>query len=248
MVAAIVNNHASTGFWDRVCDAVEAVGTRRAIALAPVWSVRRSFVVLVRDLGSEPPPPLSAPPATLASVAWTAIEELDASGLQQLESWLPASEVVRRRREGQRCDLAWIGGRLAHFRWEATGSVYLPYLGAVFVPAPGDRIGTQAFTVPAFRRRGLHSWSTARALRTAWNEQARRSISLVAGWHPAARRVVEMKARRVPVGTVGLWTLGPVRRWFATGIARTTGGRFWLAPVDAAGPEAHDDVKQRPSG
>ena len=127
------------------------------------------------------------------------------------------AEVRRRLDEGQECWAAWIDGELAHWRWEATRPAFLPYLGRTLRPEAGDLCVVDVYTVPRYRDRGLHTAGTFLALERARARGLARLVGLVAWWNTPARRVMEGKTGRTVVGSVGYWTVGLGRRYFARG-------------------------------
>jgi hypothetical protein len=131
------------------------------------------------------------------------------------------AEILRHVDEGQECWVAWIDGQPAHWRWETSRTTYLPYLGRALCPQPGDVCVVDVYTAPRFRGLGLHTEGTFLALERAKARGLTRLVGLVAWWNAPARRVMEVKTARTVVGSVGYWSLGAARRYFAS-------GRVWL--------------------
>jgi hypothetical protein len=205
--------------------------------VGPLWVVRQRYLVLVRDLTG----PLPAAPAR-PDVRWTRLAEPDVPRLHATDPGLGLVEIRRRLAEGQECHLWWLGDSIVHYRWEATRSAYLPYLGLTLRLLPGDVCSTWSFTHPAFRRRGLLAATSPAQLHRIRAGGARRSIAIVAWWHTASLRVTRDGAGRTIVGAVGCWQLGPWRRHVAEGAVRFDGpGVFHVArdspePADSREP------------
>jgi hypothetical protein len=180
--------------------------------------VRPEFYVVVRDLT------LALPPiSTLSGVRWGPLSPAEAASVTALNPALTADEVRRRWDEGQQCVGGWLHGSLVHCWWESTRPVYLPYLGRVFKPAPGDVCVVEIFTAPAVRARGIASAAAVRALHRARGQGLTRSIGFIACWNAPSLRIGQVTTGRTVEGTVGYLRLGPWRRHFATGAVRFTG-------------------------
>ena len=196
----------------------DTLGLWRALWLSPRWQIRKTYLVLSKDLSTVETRDAAA--ATRVSLTWRVLTEDDISSLRAVNPDLSEAEMRRRWTEGQSCLSAWIGESLAHYRWETDRACYLPYVKKPFEPLTGDTLVTDAFTRRVFRKQGIHSQSTASALVSARERGLSRSITMVAWWNVAARRVVLEKARREVVGTVGYWNFGVGTQHFATGHVR----------------------------
>jgi GNAT superfamily N-acetyltransferase len=200
-----------------VRDAHALLGTR-LLWVAPGWIVRPRYLVLVRDL-TRPRPAVARPPG----LRWSVLTDAEVPAILAADPRATAADVARRRREGQACHLCWVGGTLAHYRWEATGESYLPFLDRVVRPAPGDVFGAGLFTRPELRGRGLHALTTAVALERLREQGYRRAIAFVAWWHRPSLRVELDHAGGRVAGAVGFWNLGRGRRYFTEGAVRLEG-------------------------
>ena len=201
--------------WLRFVDLTRTYGLARSVGIAARWLVRHEYQVLVRDLTQ----PLPDVPSN-QRLRWTPLTADDIPKVHALNPALLEEEIRERLRSGQTGLLGWLDDTLAHYRWDAAGSIYLPYLGLTFRPQPGDSLTDEAFTHPSCRGRGIHSISALMALRRARDLGSQRSISLTAGWNAPAMRVNTVKAGRVDIGRVGFWGGGVGRRYFATGAVR----------------------------
>ena len=213
-----------------VREAVALLGWRLAW-VGPLWLVCRRYLVLTRDLTTALPPVPHRP-----DLRWTTLTETDAPRLVAMNPTLGLAEVRRRLAEGQECHLCWSGNALAHYRWEATGPVYLPFLGLTLRLLPGDVCGSWSFTHPVFRGSGMHTATTLAALHRLRSRGLRRTLSLVAWWNDAALQVTRDRAGRNVVGAVARWQVGPWRRHVAEGAVRfDDAGTVHVVP-DAPGP------------
>jgi GNAT superfamily N-acetyltransferase len=196
----------------RLREARRALPARDLATALAAWLVRRVYLVTSRNLRDPLPSPPSVP-----GVTWTTLREADIVLLVASKPTLTDAEVRGRLAEGQRCAVGWLDGRPAHWRWEADGEVYLPYLGRRLRPGVGDRWVTDVYTHPAYRGRGLYTASTMLALRQARDQGLTRMLGMVSAWNRPAIHVMTAKAGRAVIGTVGYWQLGPWRRYFARG-------------------------------
>jgi GNAT superfamily N-acetyltransferase len=196
----------------RLRDVRHAVTASEFARILPAWLVRREYLVTARELSDEGTI-VASPPA----VRWGALEPADTSLLIALEPMLTEATLQRRMGEGQRCWVAWLEGQPVHWRWEAEGDVYLPYLGRTLRPHDGDLWIVEAYTHPAHRGRGLYTASTALALQQARKRGFTRLLGMVAPWNRPARHVMHDKTGRTVIGTIGYWQVGPWRRYFARG-------------------------------
>jgi GNAT superfamily N-acetyltransferase len=182
--------------------------------VAASWLVRREYLVTVRAVDGRGSVP------RLAGVRWSRIEDPAQLLVGRGDLWPARAEVRRRLDEGQECWAAWFGGELAHWRWEAVQPAFLPYLGRSLRPQDGDLCIVDVYTAPRFRGRGLHTAGTLLALERARARHLTRLVGLVAWWNAPARHVMEVKTARAVVGSVGYWTVGVRRRYFARGCVR----------------------------
>ena len=81
----------------------------------------------------------------------------------------------------------------------------------------------RAIEVAAFTRWARSSRSSGRA------RGLTRLVGLVAWWNTPARHVMEGKTGRTVVGSIGYWTVGLGRRYFARGGVRLEGDAIVIA-------------------
>jgi GNAT superfamily N-acetyltransferase len=199
-------------FYHRLLDANRALGIRRLLWVAPQWLLRQEYLVLVKDLRL----PLPGIPAN-ESLRWTPLTESQIDQVLAINPALSEAEIRRRLKEGQECLLAWIGKSPVHYRWDATASPYLPYLGKTLRFLEGDIFATDAFTHPAYRGRGIQTASSIMALHRARDLGLSRFITMPAWWNAPSLRVNLQKTGRSVAGTVGFWNAGLRRYYFTTG-------------------------------
>ena len=199
-------------FYYRLLDVNRTLGLRRLLWVAPQWLLRQEYLVLVKDLHS----PLPEVPAG-ESLRWTSFTEAQIDQVLAINPALSGAEVRRRLKEGQDCLLGWIGESLVHYRWDATASPYLPYLGKTLRYLQGDIFATDIFTHPAFRGQGIQTISSIMALHRARDSGLSRFITMPAWWNAPSLRVNLQKTGRSVAGTVGYWNAGLWRYYFTTG-------------------------------
>ena len=165
------------------------------------------------------------------SLRWTGFAEAQIDRVLAINPALSEAEIRRRLKEGQECLLCWIGESLVHYRWDATGSPYLPYLGKTLRLSQGDINATDAFTHPAFRGRGIQTVSSIMALHRARDLGLSRFITIAAWWNAPALRVNLQKSGHSVVGTVGFWNTGFWRYYFTSGdVCLDESGSIWVHP------------------
>ena len=150
------------------------------------------------------------------SLRWTGFTEAQIDRILAINPALSEAEIRLRLEEGQECLFGWIGESLAHYRWDATASPYLPYLGKTLRFLQGDTHGIGVFTHPAFRGQGIQTASGIMALHRAKERGCSRYISIVVWWNVPALRI-NLKSGLSVAGTVGYWNAGLWRYYFATG-------------------------------
>jgi len=187
------------------------------------WLFRREYLITVRRVD------LPAGPRRQSDVNWGRIEDPAQLGSGAGGVHPAPTEVWRRLDAGQECWAAWIAGELAHWRWEATRPVFLPYLRRTLRPAPGDLCVVDVYTTPRYRGLGLHTAGTFLALDRARARGLSRLVGLVAWWNTPARHVMVGKTGRTIVGSVGYWAMGLKRRYFARGGVRLEGDEIVVA-------------------
>jgi len=213
----------------RLLDAYRTLGLRRMLCVAPQWLLRQDYLMLVKDLRS----PLPEVPAR-EFLRWTGFTEAQIDRVLAINPALSEAEIRRRLKEGQECLLCWVGESLAHYRWDAPASPYLPYLGKTLRYLQGDIHATDIFTHPAFRGRGIYTASSIMALYRARDFGLSRSISIAARWNAPSLRVNLQKTGRSVAGTVGFWNAGLWRFYFTTGAVCLDGSNgVWIRHSDA---------------
>jgi len=215
-------------FYYRLLDANRTLGLRKLLWVAPQWLLRQEYLVLVKDLHS----PLPEIPAR-ESLRWTDFTEAHIDRVLAINPALSEAEIRRRLREGQECLLAWIGESLVHYRWDATASPYLPYLGKTLRLFQGDIFAPDIFTHPTFRGRGIQTASSIVALHRARDSGLSRFITMPAWWNAPSLRVNFEKTGRRLAGTVGFWNAGLRRYYFTSGdVCLDESGSIWIrSPV-----------------
>jgi hypothetical protein len=193
--------------------------------VGPLWAVRPRYLVLTRGLDG-PLPPIPPRPDLRCSP----LTDRDVPRLTAVDPGLEVAEIQRRLDEGQGCHLYWVGESIVHYRWEATGTIYLPYLGLTLRLLAGDMCSTWTFTAPGSRGTGLMTVTSPASLHRMRAQGARRAVSVVAWWNTPSVRVTQQRAGRTVVGAVGCWRIGRWRRYFAEGSVRFDGpGTFHIA-------------------
>ena len=193
------------------------LGLRRMPGTILQWLARREYFVLVRDLRL----PLPKVPVDQTTV-WTSLTEAEIPQLLAINPVLSETEIRRRWKEGQECSLCWIEGSLAHYRWYATGSVYLSYLGKTLRLLEGECLIEDVFTHPAFRRRGIQSVGSLTTLKHLQDRGFRRAIAIVARYNTPTLRVTQKMGYAV-AGAIGYWNVALWKRYFITGSVRLDG-------------------------
>jgi GNAT superfamily N-acetyltransferase len=210
----------------RLRDASRTMGIARLAWTAPRWSIRREFLITVKDLTGALPPISPVP-----GVSWRRLAGAEVPALVASSSTLCPAEVWRRLREGQECWVGWMGTKAAHWLWQTHGETHLPYLHRSVRPLDGDLWVVEVYTHPSERRRGLYTTSIVMAMHRARERGYVRLIGLIAAWNTPARRVAEEKLQRAVVGTVGYWAFGWRRSYFVTGSARLDDGEHVCVPA-----------------
>jgi hypothetical protein len=140
----------------------------------------------------------------------------DAEEYAAFRPQLTPDEVRARLARGDRCLVARAGGRLVHVRWTATESLWIDYLRCRVRLGPGDVVGYEAYTDPAFRRRGISAAVGAEKRRRLRDEGFRRNLSFVLPENIAAVHGLERRGS-LRIGVIGVVRLGRWARAFAHG-------------------------------
>jgi hypothetical protein len=213
----------------RVAEVRRATGLPRLPATLARGLVVREYLVTERRLIASPVPRLPD------GIRIGPVTEADLPAALAAHPALSLDEIGRRWREGQAWTGCWVDGTLAHWRWEAVGLAYLPYLRRRVRPLPGDLWVVEVFTRLGYRNRGLHSLSTAYAFATAAESGHGRVIGLVSPWNRPGIHVMVDKWRRTPVGRVGYVGIGPWRRDFVQGRVAVDEAGALFVPIAATG-------------
>ena len=178
------------------------------------WLARPRFYVIAVDLAGRVPDVKQSP-----ITSWSKLGERDVSTLGEIDPAMTVAEIRRRQAERQECHLAWIGAKLAHYRWQSRQPTYLKYLGLTFRPSAGQVCVYDTYTAPQYRRSGIET-----AARAEWHRRHRKlgfitRVAFIAWWNKPSMRALDPIGARV-VGSIGYWNLWPWRRYFATGAVR----------------------------
>jgi GNAT superfamily N-acetyltransferase len=193
----------------RFAAVADTIGWPRALLLAPLWAMSRRFIISDRPL-------VDLPEVTDPRYPW---DELRGEALQELPGLNPLltpAEIERRVKEGMTCFACRMEGRIVHYRWYATSSVWLPFLGLRWQPEPGDYTSLDVFTAPDLRGKGIHGVLAVKGLRRAQAQGFRRCVSFIAFWNRPSLLVSERIGFRRR-GSVTRWGVGP-------GTFHTSGG------------------------
>jgi hypothetical protein len=221
----------AAALWRRFAEIVRLVGAGRALALTPVWLLRRDFIVFSRDLAAPLP---DVPRPNGLKFGMLAPDDLDL--LREVDPAMDRLEVRRRLAEGQSCIVGRLDQRPVYYNWGTSRSIYLTYAGLRLALQPGDVFGDNSYVNPAVRSMGIGAAGQAEYYRRARAQGARRHLGLVAAWNRASQRVGGKLDRR-PIARVECWQLGPWRHIAVHGAARLDGGTLTIL-VQAAPPRA----------
>jgi GNAT superfamily N-acetyltransferase len=205
----------------RVREARYAAGGIRGLVVAPVWLIRRHYLVLEMNITAN------SGGDTAPSLEW---EQLVESTLGELLDSFPEIDHEQTRdrfRKGQICYVCRADGRIIHYRWYVSEPAWLPFLKVTWDPEAGDYTVLGAFTHPDYRRRGVNSALLQQGLARARELGLRRVVSFIADWNGPSLRATR-RAGLEQTGTVTLWTLG-LKTWHSySGNARVTKGRLTI--------------------
>lgn len=190
------------------------VGPLRAAAVAPLWVVQRRFAVSTLALDRA-----ALPADADAGSRWEVLRGRALDALIGINPLLERREVRRRAESGMLCYACRVDGEIVHYRWYATGAVWLPFLGLRWVPEKGDYTALDVFTVPGMRNRGLHKRFSVEGLDRARAAGLRRAVAFVAWWNGPSLAVLDRMGFRT-AGSATLWRLAPFTLHTATGRVR----------------------------
>lgn len=213
----------------------------RLLAVGPRWALRQQYLVLARELGPTLPRLIGRD-----TLEWALLTPADAPLVRAVNPFVAESEVRERLRDGHDCLLLTRAGVPVYYRWDTSRPVYLPYLSITLRPSDGELFTIEAFTHPAFRGRGIHSFATGLVLERARRRGLRRSVTLIAWWNVPARRVALEKAERTVVGTVSRHGIGPWRSHRSSGAASIEDGLLIVGPAPV-GAEMAVRLSPRPA-
>jgi len=206
----------------RLREAQYAVGPIKGLLLAPLWLIRRRYLVLELDIASA-----VADDQVLQGLSRRRLTGPDLETLTDVNPDVDLASALKWDKEGRECFVCSDGERIIHYRWYVTGSTSLPFLGATWHPEEGDYTVLGAFTDPGYRGRGVNTAVAQFGLAHAKDAGLRRALAFIADWnHPSLRTSERTGLRRT--GSVTLWNFG-VFRWHTTsGSARVTNGRLYV--------------------
>ena len=132
-------------------DIIRDLGLRRGLGMGPRWLQARRFHLVASPIDA------TLDVAPLAGARCEVLTERDLWAFVRGCQAVSAREVRRRWRARAECLVCWIDGEVAAYRWDATGTAYLPYLSRWLRGAPGDGLVLECRTLPGRRRRGAGS-------------------------------------------------------------------------------------------
>ncbi len=207
----------------RLREAQYAAGGVRGLAVAPIWLIRRRYLILEMDIAAG-----GGGEATTPAFEWERLAEHTHGELLDANAELDPDQIRGRMRDGQVCYVCRADGRIIHYRWYVSEPAWLPFLRTTWYPEVGDYTVFGAFTHPDFRRRGVNGALLQQGLARARELGLRRVVSFIADWNEPSLRATR-HAGLEQTGTVTLWTLG-IRRWHSySGSARITKGKLTIA-------------------
>lgn len=141
------------------------------------------------------------------------VSELEEDELEEYERFRPGDAAVARGRlrDGHRCSIRRLDGRIVFCSWFAAGSVHIEYLGVDLPLADDELYFYDAYTHPAERGRGV---ATAGLLFPRLAREGYRAavVTCLAENRPALCSI--LKGGYEHTGTIGVVRLGPWRRPF----------------------------------
>ena len=196
----------------RLLELYRMLGFKKMLWVIPLGLVRSEYLMGAIDLRL----PLPEIPVH-ESMRWTSLTREEAPKVQAINPSMSEAEVRRRLGEGQECLLYWIEGSLVHYRWFTKQPAYFPYLGKTVCPQEGDLLSSGSFTHPAFRRRGIASYSFISMLHRARDQGSMRNVGIMDWWNAISFHVHWENTPFTLVGTIGYWNVGLRKIHFTTG-------------------------------
>jgi GNAT superfamily N-acetyltransferase len=178
------------------------------------------------------------PPGTLPPGVELAVLEAPAQAREAGRPWQPEAE--QRLREGQVCAVALHGGDVVAYCWLSQRPVLVAEIDRLVVPRNDEVYLYDAFTLPAWRGRGLFRVLLLRLLAFAHAKPWRRALIFARAGNRASRRAIERAEFQLfrIAWRAELW--GLELRWFqGLGAGRSRVNFVARAPMAAppAGPE-----------
>lgn len=195
-----------------------ALYTYQTEGLRGVWRKSRNRLakqpqyrrLLVLELPFTDALPIIEPkvPATFEELAPADVDELIA-----LRPYLTRWVIEQRLEAGHRFYVAKLNGRIVHTRLVAVNKAYIGYLKLAFPLSPREVYFGEAYTVPEFRRQGLHSACLSFVSRLMRQSGYHHAIALVYPRNrPALRSLEKVGFRRR--GIIGFVSLLGAYRYF----------------------------------
>jgi SAM-dependent methyltransferase len=156
---------------------------------------------------------LEDPIAPAPAIPGVTVEELPASRAHELGRLRPDTnldEIAGRFREGQRCFVASMQGRIVHARWLSTGKAWCDVLRTELLLAPGAVYLYGSFTVRELRTIGIARAVGKFCLRRLREDGFQSVVAVVDPWNREGRRALE-NAGWNNRGRLGLLRLGSWR-------------------------------------
>ena len=218
----IINQHIH-----RLLEQYRMLGFKKMLWVIPLGLVRSDYLKGAIDLRL----PLPEIPVH-ESMRWTSLTREEAPKVQAINPSMSEAEVRRRLGEGQECLLYWIEGSLVHYRWFTKQPAYFPYLGKTVCPQEGDLLSSGSFTHPAFRRRGIASYSFISMLHRARDQGSIRNVGIMDWWNTISFHAHWENTPFTLVGTIGYWNVGLRKIYFTTGdVSLDERGNVFAPPI-----------------
>ncbi|MCB2189918.1 MAG: hypothetical protein KQI62_00040 [Deltaproteobacteria bacterium] len=192
-----------------------------AVALNSFW---RKYYFFQQDLQGP-----FVEPVPIRGLTWRRVQAQDAPLLAEINPAVSDYSVEQRLAKGQIGWLFFLEHKPVHFRWEATGTVFVYALGIPMALGPGDVSHVGGYTKREYRRMGISTFSRALLLAKARDRGYRRMIVGTRWWNRPSLRGCKEKSGLQPIGAAILWQLGPIRKLRTTGeLALNHRGELYL--------------------